>query len=234
MNMIEPDNAEGLPPSAALATREASVGMTMPVDEVVAGYGHGQTSERVDQIADALSKAQGEFNNPKKGSLNPHFKSRYADLADGLNSVRAALSNNGIAIVQSTYMDGCLMLRTQLIHSSGQWVASEYPVIQFPAKPQEIGSAMTYARRYSLFPMVGIAGDDDDGNAATGTIEDQSRHELISSEQVAELHDLIGKIGKPDAEKNFMVYFKIENLGDLPARDFGRAVAAIKAKAPRS
>lgn len=90
--------------------------------------------------------------------------------------------------------------------------------------------------------MIGFAGDIfmgryDDSKYVSDLkreIADAGAPDLISSEQVAELHDIIGKIGKPDAEKNFMAYFKIENLGDLPARDFGRAVSAIKAKVPRS
>lgn len=125
-------------------------------------------SDAIDQIATALAKAQGEITNPAKDSENPHFKSRYADLAAGINAVKNALSSNGIAVVQSTYMDGeIMMLSTRLVHSSGQWFGSEYPVCKFPIKHQEAGSAMSYSRRYALFALVGIAGDDDDGNEAS-------------------------------------------------------------------
>ncbi len=127
-----------------------------------------RSSENLNEIATALAKAQGAIINPGKDSTNPHFQSRYADLAAGLNAIRASLSSNGIAIVQATSMDGdVMMLETRLTHSSGQWIASDYPVCKFPTKHQEAGSALTYARRYSLFSMVGIAGDDDDGNEAS-------------------------------------------------------------------
>jgi hypothetical protein len=130
-----------------------------------------ETSEQIDQIATALAVAQGAILNPTKGSLNPHFGSRYADLASGIDAIRSDLAANGIAFVQSTYMvDDMMMLETRLIHKSGQWMAADYPVAKFPAKHQDIGSALTYSRRYSLFGMVGIAGDsDDDGNAANKT-----------------------------------------------------------------
>lgn len=126
------------------------------------------SSEQINEIATALAKAQGEIANPAKEAENPHFRSRYADLAAGINAVKNALSANGIAVVQATYMsDDVMMLSTRLVHSSGQWFGSEYPVIKFPCKHQEAGSALTYSRRYALFALAGIAGDDDDGNEAS-------------------------------------------------------------------
>ena len=121
-------------------------------------------------LAEALAKAQGEINNPKKGSANPYFKSRYADLADGINAIREALSKHGIAYIQTTRIDsGLLVLTSYLVHErSGESIEAEWPVGDFKTMtPQEMGSALTYARRYTLFPMVGIAGDDDDSNAAS-------------------------------------------------------------------
>jgi hypothetical protein len=125
------------------------------------------TSDAIDAISAALAKAQGDIINPAKEAQNPHFRSHYADLSSGINAVRDGLSKNGIAFVQSTSLEGdTLMLETRLTHSSGQWLSSMFPVCRFPAKPQEVGSAMTYARRYALFALVGIAGEDDDGEAA--------------------------------------------------------------------
>lgn len=132
------------------------------------GSNHMLTSDTINEIAAALAKAQGDIANPAKEAENPHFRSRYADLAAGLNAVKSALSANAIAVVQSTYMaDDLLMLNTRLVHASGQWFSSDYPVCRFPAKHQEAGSALTYSRRYALFALVGIAGDDDDGNEAS-------------------------------------------------------------------
>ena len=152
-----PVPAEGLPHISSAGATDAP-------------YGFGQCSDRIDAISAALAKAQGAISNPGKTALNPHFKSQYADLSSGLNAIRAALSANAIAVVQTTSMhDDTLMLHTALCHSSGQWISSEWPVVKLPAPPQVIGSALTYARRYTLFALVGIAGegDDDDGNAAS-------------------------------------------------------------------
>lgn len=128
------------------------------------------TSEQINELATALASAQAEIRNPAKDAVNPHFKSNYADLAGGLDCVRPVLAKHGLSIVQSTGMDGDMMLlTTRLLHKSGQWIESVYPVARFPAQQQQIGSALTYSRRYSLFALAGIAGtdDDDDGNAAS-------------------------------------------------------------------
>ena len=128
------------------------------------------TSPSIAEISKSLATAQGEIENPSKDSTNPHFKSRYADLSSGINAVRAALSKNGLAITQTTRLvENILMLDTRLSHSSGEWMAGEYPVCGFPLPAQQIGSALTYARRYSLFAMIGISGDDDDGEEANKT-----------------------------------------------------------------
>jgi hypothetical protein len=129
-----------------------------------------KTTEQTNELTSALAKAQGVFSNPAKEARNPHFNSLYADLASGLNSIREALSANGLAVVQAPRIDGdVLMLDTRLSHASGQWIEAEYPVCKLGVRQQEIGSAMTYARRYSLFSIVGIAGEDDDGNAGSQT-----------------------------------------------------------------
>lgn len=128
------------------------------------------STESIDQISAALAVAQGQFQNPSKDASNPHFKSKYANLASGLNAVRTILSENGIAIIQLPRMlDDIMVLDTRLCHKSGQWIESSYPVCKLPAKQQEIGSALTYSRRYSLFAMLAIVGDDDDddGNEAS-------------------------------------------------------------------
>jgi hypothetical protein len=129
-----------------------------------------RTSDQTDIIDAALAKAQAEIENPTKDATNPHFRSKYATLDAGLNIVRTCLSKHGISVTQPTRVeDGILMLETR-IACQGQWIASEYPVCAFPVKQQEMGSALTYSRRYSLFSLVGIAGEeDDDANAATSS-----------------------------------------------------------------
>jgi hypothetical protein len=133
---------------------------------------HKQDYGKFGRIAEALARAQGEIRNPARNAENPHFKSKYANLADGIIAIREALSKHGIAYVQTTRVDGgVLYLTTALIHAvSGDSIESEWPVGAFEKlTPQQMGSALTYARRYSLFGMVGISGadDDDDGNAAS-------------------------------------------------------------------
>lgn len=128
-----------------------------------------QTSEQINEIATALAKAQGEITGALKDSANPFFKSKYADLASCWDACRAPLSANGLSIVQITgFTDSLMVLTTRLMHASGQWIESHIPVKPKDESPQAMGSALTYARRYALTAMVGVAQVDDDGNAASG------------------------------------------------------------------
>lgn len=127
-------------------------------------------SAQIELAAAALAKAQLSIKGALKDSANPHFKSQYADLSSVWDSCHEHLNANGICVVQSTEVfDGKMYLVTRLIHSSGQWFRSEWPVRPQQDTPQGLGSAVTYARRYSLAAMAGVAprGDDDDGNAAS-------------------------------------------------------------------
>lgn len=154
-----------------------------------------KTSTETDIIDAALAKAQAEIENPTKDATNPHFRSRYATLDAGLNIVRACLSKHGISVTQPTRVeDGILMLETR-IACQGQWIASEYPVCAFPVKQQEMGSALTYSRRYSLFSLVGIAGEeDDDANAATSSTPAPKRETKPSKDFTAERDLAIGAL----------------------------------------
>lgn len=121
------------------------------------------------KIAAALVKAQREFGPALKTSSNPHFKSRYADLAACVEAVMDGLNNNGIALIQKTHQcESGVMVETMFVHESGETLSSG--VLHVPASkqdPQGYGSALTYARRYSLMAACGIAPEDDDGNAAS-------------------------------------------------------------------
>src|SRR5271166_3207293 len=134
-----------------------------------------RSSETIGAIAAALAKAQAELTNPEKSltatirAMNPreHDQTfRYAALSSGLDIVRKALGGHEIATVQTTSIDreaGLIRLTTTLAHSSGEWLSSEWPVcpIAETAAPRRMGAALTYARRYALFTLVGIAGEDD-------------------------------------------------------------------------
>ena len=132
-----------------------------------------RSSETIGTIAAALAKAQSQLVNPEK-SLTATIRTdntaersfRYAPLSSGLDIVRKTLSQHEIATVQTTAIDvtaGIVRLSTVLAHASGEWIASDWPVcaISDTAAPHRMGAALTYARRYALFTLVGIAGEDD-------------------------------------------------------------------------
>jgi hypothetical protein len=134
-----------------------------------------RSSNSIASLAAALAKAQAELVNPEKslvatvrldGVAGAERSFRYASLASGLDIVRKALGQHEIATVQTTAIDqsaGIVSLTTVLAHSSGEWIASDWPVcaVAETAKPHRMGAALTYARRYALFTLVGIAGEDD-------------------------------------------------------------------------
>ena len=130
-----------------------------------------ETSENINEISSALAKAQGQIENAIKDSSNPFFKSKYADLTSVWAACRKQLSENGLSVIQSPEESSHgISVVTMLCHSSGQWIRSKYsmPCDSSKLTPQVIGSAITYARRYALSAMVGIAPhDDDDGNEAS-------------------------------------------------------------------
>jgi ERF superfamily len=131
--------------------------------------------ESIGALAAALAKAQIELVNPEKslvakireeGARGREQTFRYAPLSSGLEIVRKTLGQHEIATVQSTSIDqaaGTVNLTTVLAHSSGEWIASDWPVctVSETASPRRMGAALTYARRYALFALVGIAGEDD-------------------------------------------------------------------------
>ena len=124
------------------------------------------------EIYAALIKAQGQIKVALKDSKNPHFKSTYADLGSVWDAIKDALQANSLGVVQLTKLheSGVPVLVTQIIHSSGQHIEGEYPLLcKDPNDPQRLGSSLTYARRYSLASAIGVIADqDDDGNFASG------------------------------------------------------------------
>lgn len=120
-------------------------------------------------LATALAAAQGQMAHAAKDSKNPHFKSSYASLASVLDAIREPLSANGLAIVQhpSRAETGIVSVETVLLHKSGEFVCSTLSAKAAQDTPQGIGSTITYLRRYGLMAVVGVAADDDDGEAAS-------------------------------------------------------------------
>jgi len=130
-----------------------------------------RTSESIAKLAEALSKAQGELDDAKKDSENPHFKSRYADLAAVRKVTKPVLAKHGLSVVQVPVLcEQGPRLETRLMHISGEWIEGELPLIFQQNNMQGLVSAITYARRTSLAAITGVApvDEDDDAEAAVG------------------------------------------------------------------
>jgi hypothetical protein len=146
-----------------------------------------EMSGTVGELAKALCKAQGKMKHAIKDANNPFFRSKYADLASVVDASRPALTENGLSIVQ--YTEGNVLF-TMLLHSSGEWIRGHIelkPMRQVKDKgwedshdPQSYGSCITYARRYAMAAIAGVATEDDDGNAATGRTAGQVAEERPS------------------------------------------------------
>ena len=150
------------------------------------------TSESINELATALAKAQGQIGGATKGSTNPFYKSKYADLASVRDACQAPLSENGLSVVQSPNTDYvgdptpyeftsrsgearygvrvvCVVsIVTRLMHTSGQWLEDRVSTILPTGDPQAVGSAITYLRRYALQSFAGVAPEDDDAEGAHG------------------------------------------------------------------
>jgi len=155
-------------------------------------------------IAAAFVKAQRAFGPALKSSTNPHFKSRYADLAACVEAVIGALNDNGIALVQKSYdCENGVMVETMFVHESGEML--ECGILHFPASkadPQGHMSALTYARRGSLMAACGIAPEDDDGNSAS------KRTEIKSTVNENQLLDLMAAMDEVTTLKELQETYK--------------------------
>ena len=166
-------------------------------------------SESIKELAVALAAAQGEIENASKNAQNPHLKSRYADLAEVLNTVRPVLSRHGIAFTQMPSLaDGLVSVETMMMHKSGEWISS---IISAPLTKQDsqaVGAAISYCRRYSLAAIAGISQEDDDGESAIGRSSKQADPEVI--QQLNECETLAGltKLWADIPAKNRTLYQK--------------------------
>ena len=125
------------------------------------------TSELINELAEALGKAQSQMTGAKKASANPFFKSKYSDLSQVMEAISKPFADNDLCFVQGAEADELrVAVSTRIIHKSGQWIEST--TILPPTKPdaQGWGSAITYAKRYGLQALAGVPSVDDDGNAA--------------------------------------------------------------------
>jgi hypothetical protein len=174
-------------------------------------------SATIAKIAAALSKAQGALRPAIKDASNPHFKSRYADLASTWDACREALSSHGLSVLQPASASGRnVTVTTMLAHESGEWLACDLTLTAQQDTPQAVGSAVSYGRRYGLQSMVGIAAEDDDGNAASGKGDQRSPSKPTSGPPAAEyrreVERLIGQISDPS--KAHRAGEKLASIGD--------------------
>ena len=126
-----------------------------------------KTSETIEKIAGALSKAQAEMTGAKKESNNPFFKSMYSDLASVMEAISKPFADNELCFVQGAEFDESrISVKTRIIHSSGQWIESDTILPPTKNDAQGYGSAITYGKRYGLQSLAGVPSIDDDGNHA--------------------------------------------------------------------
>lgn len=185
-------------------------------------------SEQINELATALSKAQGEITGAVKDSKNPFFKSAYADLASCWDACRLQLAKNNLSVTQPTICrDGQVYVVTTLMHGSGQWIRGELPVKAKDDGPQAQGSGITYARRYALAAIVGIAQIDDDAEAAqarTGSHKAEPQYLLADLQKIAqEFRDAL------DAEDDQLIY-NVHVRSNKDQEQYGEASKLLDSK----
>ena len=178
----------------------------------------------------ALAKAQNAVENATKGSINPHFKNRYADLAEVLNTVRPVFSSYGLSIIQNPAFDGSLVsVHTALCHESGGYVTAIASCVPAKADAQGVGAATTYLRRYSLASITGVAQEDDDGQSAVNPVKPAPVLDIRADDKDIEAVKL--RIEALDIdEEAFARHLGIKSISQLPKGKVKAALAAIDAK----
>lgn len=205
--------------------------------------GPTKQSEQINEIMAAMAKAQGEFAHAIKDSENPYFKSKYANLAAVWQACRGPLSKNGLAVVQTLDFSGeGQVLVTTLGHSSGQWIKS-FLALPISTKPQEVGSCLTYYRRYMLAAMVGVYQDDDDGEGATRPLRmaynrDPDPSKRLTKEQADTLDKLMDQIDDDkymsDLENYVTTTFGVTSVYDISQAQYAKILKSLEEKVSKS
>lgn len=161
-----------------------------------------ERSDSIKELAAALSKAQAQIEGAAKDATNPHFRSKYATLSSVVDAIKKPLAAHGLAYVQAIHdAENAACVETLILHASGEWLACgkvSVPVSKGDA--QGYGSALTYARRYSLSAAFGVAPEDDDGNAAaaaqpiTGQQMNAVEYDRLTEDMRAAVDDLAGRV----------------------------------------
>lgn len=187
-------------------------------------------------LYEALAKAQAEMPNAKFNKKNPHFGNRYADLASIREACRLPLSKNGLSILQIIEVDekNGMVLKTRLAHVSGSFIESEFLLKSEKNTIQGFGSALTYAKRYSLASLLGIVADeDDDGEIAVKeekVLKNYPKKDsLITKEQIKDIQKLLIKL-TIEEKMGFFKWLQIEDLSHLPQSKFESATQNLNNK----
>jgi ERF superfamily len=189
-------------------------------------------SEQINEISKALSKVQGALKHASKDSNNPFFKSKYADLAEVWNTCRSLLAENNLAITQLLeVIEGKPALITILSHESGQWMKSTAMLPISKPGSQEIGSCITYFRRYSLAALVGVYQDDDDGEKAQKEHREEEKKALkLSNEQIKKIRALVDKVDDDDYLFKLEEYLDCDSIESINPKDYDRAIRSLEKK----
>lgn len=210
-------------------------------------------SELINELAAALSKAQGEMQAAIKDKVNPFFKSSYADLGSVWDAARPVLSKYGLCVMQTTELQhdrNQVIMVTTLAHTSGQWMKSYLPLNPSKNDSQGMGAAITYLRRYSLSAIVGVVCDeDDDGETSVGRGREQKENyqsnnqslkkenqvaiEKVGKHEIIALTTLIQNLDKKGSDSFFnwiKKEFNANSLQDIPKAVFENCMISLNAK----
>lgn len=184
-----------------------------------------RTSENTADLAAALAKAQGEVGSVKKDAANDFLESSYSTLDAVIKAIKGPLAKNSLSYTQTPLMqDGWIGVTTRLMHSGGQWVEGDSLVPLTKSTPQTVGASLTYARRYGLLAITGVASEDDDGQS----IEAEVQIALINNEQAAVIEGLMMQLD--DGGASFLKFANLGAIDDMASHDFERLASALDRK----
>jgi hypothetical protein len=185
-------------------------------------------SEQINELAAALSKAQGQMTGAMKDSENPFFKSKYADLESVWDACRKPLADNGLSVVQTvSASEGTVSVTTMLMHSSGQCIQDTLRLNPKDPTPQSLGSCISYGRRYSLASMVGVYQTDDDAEAAQGRAATRSNDTKKSN---AYAKTIIAAVEQDKDERLLEIWDECAQDHDIAAATWSQLPTPVKNK----
>lgn len=189
------------------------------------------TEETNSKLYEALAKAQGAMGNAKFNKVNPHFRNKYADLSSIMDVCKKPLSENGLSILQiiKTDGEGKMYLVTRLAHTSGQFIESSFILRSEKNTIQGLGSALTYARRYSLSALLGIVADEDDD----GEVASKEEAKFITAEQVQELSKKLSSLNNGE-RANIIKAIGTGNLNDIKVDKYNSICKLIASTVKRT